>query len=150
MRIKVVIIALSSLVFLTYSIMNLGRFLNITQEPEPSDVVACLSGCNKYRMAKMVELYRQGYVKRGIIILTSPEPLDEETQSNAYCAKNITLLCKEHIVAKSILCTDQISNTMQELLAVKKYLLGHHFSSALIVTDPPITRRAGFLADKVG
>ena len=146
---KHLIITLFLLTLLTYSILNLGRFLDVAQEPEPSDVVACLSGCDKYRMAKMVELYRQGYVKRSIIILTSPEPLDETTQSNAYCKKHTAQLQKEHIADKVIVCSKQISNTMQELLAVKEYLLAHHLKSALIVTDPPITRRASFLADKI-
>ena len=82
----------TTLLFLfIYSIINLGIFLDIAQEPEPSDVITCLSGCDKYRMAKAVELYRNGYVKRGIIILTLPELLNETTQSNTYCKKHIAL-----------------------------------------------------------
>ena len=38
---------------------------------------------------------------------------------------------------------------MQELWVVKEYLLNHHLKSALIVTDPPSTRRVSFLANNV-
>lgn len=140
---------LSICLLIGYTIPNLGRFLDIQQKPSSSDVIACLSGCDKYRLAKTVELYREGYSKTDTIILTSPEPLQDASKTNKYCHDITTQLHIEKVYPETIVCTRQISNTMQELMAVKAYLITHRLHSSLIVTDPPITRRATFLLDKV-
>ncbi len=128
----------------TFLIPNLGKFLDITQEPTPSDVVVSLDGGGIYRVKKALDLYRKGYSKSYKIIITS-SPI----RWGSRCHNAITFLKKEDVPLQDIVNIRNLHNTMQEILTVKDYLIIHHFKSVIIVSDEPYSRRILFLANKV-
>lgn len=42
---------------------------------------------------------------------------------------------------------NSLLNTAQEIRHAKQYMLTHHYKSAIIVSDPPVTRRVKMLTD---
>ncbi len=129
-----------------YVFLNLGKFVDQTQPPMQSDIIVALggdySGC---RLKKALELYKEGYSASKKFIYTSRDSVSKSLDSSG--SRRIYLL-KHGIKAENIINVDRsmISNTMEEVLFLKKYMLYHHYKSLLIVSHPQHSRRIKALA----
>jgi uncharacterized SAM-binding protein YcdF (DUF218 family) len=117
-------------------VLNLGRVLDASEEPVKSDIVVCLGGGAAERVDKAVQLYKNGYARRQIFLL-----IGESSGNQPYIRK--------HFPDLNILINERPENTREEILAVKTYMKIHGYRSAIIVTDPPHTRRARLLTSLV-
>ncbi len=135
--------------FIIFSIVNLGKFLDVTQKPSSSDVIVCLSGSAGYRIKKALSLYQKGYSKSDKIIFTGSPTMKMKLADGTYCKNQIRYLKKEGVSSKNIIYIRNLYNTMQEILAVKSYLLDHNMKSVLIVSDAAHSRRIIFLANNI-
>ena len=122
------------IVFFIFTIfyINLGRWLDVTEDPVKADIVVCLGGGTIERVKKSVDLITQGYVKSKTLLL-----IGESWYNRPYIRKHYPTLQWE--------IDDTPKNTAQEVVQIKKYMRKHGYRTALIVTDPPHTRRVRVL-----
>lgn len=128
----------SILVLLLLAILffNVGRYTDVTQKSVKSDLIVCLGGGTPERIQKAITLYNEGYSTQNLLLL-SGEP---------YANKNYIL--KHHPETRYVLNTNA-KNTADEIRFVKKYMAKHHYWSAIIVTDPPHSRRIKVLTNLI-
>ena len=123
--------------------VNLGRFFDVSEAPQQSDVIVCLGGGGRERVDKAVELYMKQYAQK--IILTGSLQF---VIGQKYINK-ISYLLNKGVDKEDIVFLTRTSNTMKEVVRVKEYLLARHLHKALFVSDPPHSRRIMFLAQVI-
>ena len=118
-------------------VLNLGRILDVTESPTKSDVIVCLGGGTVERVKKSVQLLQEGYSERNVFLL-----MGESWYNRPYIAK--------HFPDVNVTVDEAPENTLEEVLAVKTFMRKHGYRSAVIVTDPPHTRRVRLLLSLTG
>jgi len=126
---------------------NLGKWLDITQKPVKSDVIICLGGGDWHRYSKAVSLFEKGYAEKKIMVLTGAD-VTPEMRRRGIPDGRITDL-KKHHPEIAFVYLPQLASTRAEVRGIKEYMLSHHYESALIVTDPPHTRRFSILVSLI-
>ena len=126
---------------------NLGKWLDITQEPVKSDIIVCLGGGDWRRYQKSIFLYEKGFSTQKILLLTGAD-ITPEMKRRGIPDGRITDLKKHHPQIR-YLYLPQFSSSRAEIAGVKQYMAEHGYGSALIVTDPPHSRRFDILAHVV-
>ena len=111
-----------------FSVGYLGNFLDVTEPPKQSDIIVCLGGGTVERVEHSINLYKQGYSRGDKLLL-----IGELWYNLPYVKKNYPYL--------NIIIDETPQNTAQEIVFIKRYMQKHHYKSAIIVTDPPHTRR---------
>ena len=124
-----------------YIFINLGKFVDVSSKPIKSEIIVSLGGDpSGYRLKKALEIYKQGYSNSGKILYTSydgvSKSLDKSGSREQYLQHQGVL--KQDIIQVR---SKMVSNTMEEVLFIKKYMLFHHYRSVLIVSHTPHTRR---------
>jgi len=130
----------------TYTMyQNLGMFLDVSEKPKRSDIIAVLGGdWNGWRIKKGLELLNQGYSKSGKILLNPWSDLYLEENGHIY-RKEAKYLMAHGIKRDDIIYFHSWGRTYYELEAIKKFLLKNRYRSVIIVTDPPHTRRVSII-----
>jgi len=142
-----ILIFLSILATVIY--YNLGRFLDITQKPKQSDIIVCLGGGDGARIKRAIDLYKQGYASSNLLILTG-DNRSKKSRKLGLDDKRIEFLKKTNQYKYTKLVHYQaIGNTKVEVIFIKKYMQEHNFKSAIIVSDPPHSRRIQLLLDLI-
>ncbi len=141
MKRKFLIIFLALSGFISIFI-QLGTFFDISEKPLKSDLIVILGGNNMIRIEKAYALYREQYSNSGKILLTGPE---KQTSKIPYGARADYLL-KHNVDLKNIIVEHSTTSTYQEICFLKSYMIKNGYQSALIITDPPHTRRVSFVA----
>ena len=118
------------LALLCYLILNLGRWLDVTEPPVRSDIVVCLGGGTIDRVKQSVSLIKEGYARKLLL-------LGESWYNQPYI--------RRHYPHLPLTIDESPHSTAEEILLLKHYMKTHRYHSALIVTDPPHTRRAKIL-----
>ena len=129
---KIALYALFCFVFLPWAFLNYGTFMDATEKPVKSDLIVCLGGGTVERLNKAVSLYQMDYSKSNAVIL-----LGESYDTKAYLKKTYPNV--------DIVQHHEPKNTKEEVLYIKNYMFTHGFTSALVVTDPPHSRRVSIL-----
>jgi uncharacterized SAM-binding protein YcdF (DUF218 family) len=140
--IKKLILSILILIFI-----NLGNFLDITNTISKSDIIVVLGGGKDARIKKGLILYKQNYSKSNKIIFTGSNKYDMVLP----IFYRYDYLVKNGVKSSNIIHIDEtvISNTMDELIAVKKYLLQNNMKSVLFVSHPTHSRRIKILANLI-
>ena len=131
-------------------ILNLGKFLDITQKPITSDILVFLAGAaDNYRIEKTIKLYHEGYSETGTLLLTNSSKIIIKLPDGSVCKNKIKYLKRAGLDDSNIIMLPNVYNTVQELFALKQYMLLHKMKSVLLVSDAVHSRRISFLAKKV-
>lgn len=125
--------------FILIFILSLGKFLDITSEPEKVDTIFALGGYENFRVMKALDLLDQNFCTSSKIFQLSTYKQQLWLARNDYKVKEIL----EN--SKQIEYTVNLSNTMQELKYIEKKLQRSTYKSFIIVTDPSHSRRVNFL-----
>jgi len=112
--------------------LNYGKWIDATVEPVKADLVVCLGGGTVERVKKSISLVKQGYVKQDVFLL-----LGESWYNQPYIRKSHPELKVE--------IDESPTNTKEEVLFIKKYMVENGYRNALVVTDPPHSRRVSLL-----
>lgn len=120
------------LIFIVLITFNLGKILNTTQKPILSDIVVCLGGGTINRVKKSLSLIDEYFVKSNKLLL-----IGESWYNQPYIKKNAPYL--------DLIVDETPKNTIEEIIAIKKYMIKNDFKSALIVTDPAHSARVNML-----
>jgi len=126
------IASLFLIMVLIFSFLNLGKWVDVTKKPIESDIVICLGGGTIDRVKKSVKLIEKGYVSTNKFLM-----IGESWYNQPYLKKNYPDI--------SVDIDETSKNTKEEVLFIKKYMKKHNYKSALIVTDPPHSRRVKLL-----
>ena len=124
-------------------LLNLGKWLDITEAPVKSDIIVCLGGGDWHRYSKAVALFSKRYAKKEVMLLTGAD-VTPEMKRRGIPDGRITDLKKHHSQIHYSY-HPELSSTREEVRFIKKFMLEHHYQSALIVTDPPHSRRFSIL-----
>ena len=137
------------IIVIVYIFLNLGNFIDVTEEPKQADIIVSLggdySGC---RLKKAVSIYKDGISKSRIFIYTGTDTTEssfEDVSSRKQYLLNQNIK-KENIVHIS---KKLITNTMEEVLFIKKYMLHNNYKSVLFVSHPQHSRRIFSLANLI-
>ncbi|MHC3994920.1 YdcF family protein [Thiomicrolovo sp. ZZH C-3] len=126
------IFVISALLLLLLTGLNLGRFVDVAGQPVKSDIIVCLGGGTVDRVKVSMRLLEEGYSARSVFLL-----MGESWYNRPYIGK--------HYPDAHVTIDEGPKNTMEEVVALKKYMQIHGYHSAIIVTDPPHTRRVRVL-----
>jgi len=128
-------------------LFNLGNWLDLTGDPKKSDLIVVLGGGKEARIKKGLELYLLGYSNSKKILFTGSDLYDEVLP--LFYRKQY--LVSHGVKESNIIQIDEkhISNTMEELFAVKAYMQEHHMHHVLFVSHPTHTRRIEILANMI-
>jgi len=127
---RIVIYVLFWFLLLPWAFLNYGQFIDTTEVPKKSDIVVCLGGGTKERVNKSIKLLQEGYARQFIL-------LGESWYNQPYIHKNYPKV--------SVFIDEAPKNTKEEVLYIKSYMLKHGYKTALVVTDPPHSRRVSVL-----
>ncbi len=115
--------------FLIYSFFNLGKFLDVTQEPSKTELLVCLGGgISKNRIEKTIELYKNGFLEKNHIIFTGVSTIKKINLSNFDSNTNVII-------------NGNLKNTMEEILFIKTYMKENNLSSVTFITEVPHSKR---------
>jgi len=134
---------------LVYIFLNLGNFIDVTEDPKPADIIVSLggdySGC---RLKKAVSIYKNGISKSGIFIYTGTDVLESSLKD---VSSRKQYLLNQNIKKENIVYVSKklITNTMEEVLFIKKYMLHNNYKSVLFVSHPQHSRRISSLANLI-
>jgi uncharacterized SAM-binding protein YcdF (DUF218 family) len=140
---KKIFLVILFLSLFSYSYLNLGKWLDITNNPVESDIIVCLGGGDYHRIDKAISLYRAGYSIKHLIVLTGDDVTPERKRAG-YKDFRVRMLDKKY-AAIPYVHFPGLSSTREEALFIKHYMHARGYRSALIVTDPPHSRRVKIL-----
>ena len=125
---------------------NLGKFLDITTNPpKEADIIVVLGGGQDTRIRKGLKLYKKGFSKSHKIIFTGSNKYDMVLP----VFYRFEYLMKNGVKKSDIIHIAKVSNTVEELNKVKKYLLKNQMKSVLFVSHPTHSRRIRILANTI-
>lgn len=131
-----------------FIIFNLGNYLDITENPKKSDLIIVLGGDGDARIIKGLELYVNGYSKSNKIIITGT---DVPNSVDSWKYSKVNFLLENNISRNNIvhITSENISNTMEELIEIKKYLLVNKIKDVIIISHPSHSKRIKILANYI-
>ena len=128
-----------SFILLVLFFLNLGNFLDISEEPRKAELIVCLGGGEEYvRIKKAISIYQDG----NLLLVTGGTNF---TKKDSMQDKRISYLVKYPNIKYEY--NPSLKNTADELLYVKKIMKDYNFKNVSIVSDPYHTRRIQILAD---
>ena len=129
---------------------NAGKILDISQNPQKSDIIVVLGGdWLGFRVKKALALYKDGFSKKIKIVINDCQHIFLKESERVYRSE-LSYLMSHGIEAKNIATPGICGNTMDEIEWIKRYMLEHKHRSLIIVTDPPHTRRVRMLTKIAG
>lgn len=136
---------------LIYCFLNAGRYLVQEDKLAPADLIVVLMGSGPDRMLEAVDLYKEGYSRR-ILMVQNNQPGYKLLKSrqvyiprDADLAKSVGVQMGIPAAAFIILPGDALS-TQDEARQIKKYLAAHSEIDSIIVTSSRFhTRRAALI-----
>jgi len=115
-KITIVLFLLSLLAL--YLFMNLGRFVDVTQQPVKADIIVSFGGDSGSRIKRSLQLYKEGYSRSHKIIYTGRDQISRQSNDPLYSTKQY--LINNGINEDDIVHIDfsMIRNTMEEIFFV--------------------------------
>jgi uncharacterized SAM-binding protein YcdF (DUF218 family) len=128
-----------SFILLVLFFLNLGNFLDISEESKKTELIVCLGGGEKdIRIKKAISIYKDG----GLLLITGGTSL---TKKDSMKDDRISYLVKYPNIKYEY--NPFLDNTADELFYIKKFILEHNMKKVSIVSDPYHSRRIEILAN---
>jgi hypothetical protein len=145
---KIFIILILTFIPILFIVPNLGNFFDISEASKQSDIIICLGGGTIERIEKTVELYKQDFSLRKIILLTGDNRTKKDIDNNIN-DERIQYLRENNIEESNFFHEKLLTSTVEEVIFIKKYLKENNYHSAIIVSDAPHTRRIKYLLENI-
>ncbi|TLP36824.1 YdcF family protein [Arcobacter arenosus] len=129
-----------------FSFLNLGNFLDATKKPIKADLIVSLGGNGISRLKTSIELQKQGYINSNIIVLTGYEGTALTKSKNIPDAR-LKIVNQKKYNYINFIREENLKNTAEEVIFVKKFMKRKNFKSVIFVTEPPHSRRVLLLAN---
>ena len=129
------------LLFLLF--INLGNILDSTVSPVPSNIIVVLGGEKDIRIRKGLNLYVKNFSISHKIILPN------KNYTKGVLPKGFldNFINENKINKSNIINLEGVSNTVEELLKVKKYLKENNFNNVMFISHPTHSLRIKLLAN---
>jgi len=127
---KIVFFIVFGFFIVPYLFVHLGNWLDVTSTAKKSDIIVCLGGGTVERVRKSTKLLEEGYANEFIL-------LGESWYNQPYIEK--------HYPNMKVIVNNTPQNTKEEVYFIKEYMVQHGYKTALVVTDPPHSRRVSVL-----
>ena len=123
--------------------INLGRWLQGPEgTPSRADVVVLLGGDSRARLAKALDLYRQGLAPKVFLAGSDNDRLPPgHTLPNA----RLQFLVEEGVPRSAILLDDMSFNSWEEASNTLALMRRSGWHTALVISDPPHMRRLSWI-----
>lgn len=126
--------------------LNLGSFLDISQNPTKTDLLVCLGGGDyKTRLDKTLEIYNSGLSKSKTILLTGYVNSKHEVNLGIIEDKRVSLIKQKSINNLKYLLIKNLKSTAEEVKYIKKYMLKNKITNVTFISDPPHSKRINIL-----
>ncbi|MFZ5634256.1 MAG: YdcF family protein [Bacillota bacterium] len=145
-RIFLVIVGIAAILFLTSNLWlaAFGRYLVVDEKPRRCDAIVILSGETVPRVARGVELYREGY--GSLIIMSGGGRMTSKlTDADLMLMEAVDL----GVPPSAVLLENKSESTYENAVNVKKMVLEQNIKSFLLVTSNYHTRRAKYIFGRV-
>lgn len=133
--------------FLIYSFFNLGKFLDVTQEPSKTDLIVSLGGNGYLRLQKSISLVEQNF--SNTIIITGYDGT-KITKAKNIPDPRLKVINNEKYKNINFIINPDLKNTAEEIIYVKKYMKENNLKDVTFVTEKPHSRRILILANLLG
>ena len=131
-------------IFNVFMFYNLGNILDVTTLAKKSNIIVCLGGGDGARIKKAYSLYENGFSTSNLLVLTG----DNRTKKRIELGmdeKRVKYLKKYHFEMKNLVHYKLRGNTRVEMQYIKNFMNKNNFTSAIIVSDTPHSRRIRML-----
>ena len=136
-------------------LIKLGEYLIVEHKAEKSDLIVCLAGEDIERALAVIDAYRQGlapYIFRAKRV--KPDGFDylkEKVRSYPADFDLFEWIMKGFGIPRKVILTtdDGVDNTLDEVRAVRKFVLDRGFKSLILITSLTHSRRAWLTFKKV-
>lgn len=145
---KIFIILILTFIPILFIVPNLGNFLDISEAPKQSDILVCLGGGTIERIEKTLELYKQDFSTKKIILLTGDNRTKKDIDNNID-DKRIQYLKANNLEKVNFFHEKLPSSTIEEVIFIKNYLKKNNYNSAIIISDAPHTKRIKYLLENI-
>ena len=125
---------------------NLGKILDVSQKEKKADIIISLGGDDNSRIIKAIELYKNGFSQKKIILITGGTKLTRENMNHDARIKYINNL-DENI---NFIYNPNIKSTIEEITYLKNYMTECNLSKAIIVSDAYHMLRIKMLINLIG
>jgi uncharacterized SAM-binding protein YcdF (DUF218 family) len=132
---------------LIYSFFNLGKFLDVTQEPSKTDLIVSLGGNGYLRLQKSLSLVEQNF--SSTIIITGYDGT-KATKAKNIPDPRLKVMEEEKYKNINFIINPDLKNTAEEIVFVKKYMKENNLKDVTFVTEKPHSRRILILANILG
>ncbi len=143
LAVGVVITALTVALARDAVLQRAGDFLVVSDSLTPSDAVIAVSGDGPERVATSIELMRRGLARRLVI----SGGVYGRGINAAHVMRDQAL--QDGVPAREVIVDDQATSTAENALGAARAMKAHGLRSAILVTSPYHTRRAGMLFHRV-
>ncbi len=133
--------------FLIYSFFNLGKFLDVTQEPSKTDLIVSLGGNGYLRLQKSISLVEQNF--SNTIIITGYDGT-KVTKAKNIPDPRLKVINNEKYKNINFIINPNLKNTAEEIIYVKKYMKENNLKDVTFVTEKPHSRRILILVNLLG
>ncbi|OGW56902.1 MAG: hypothetical protein A2Z09_04505 [Nitrospirae bacterium RBG_16_43_8] len=147
LKILVAFIILAVLLYIGHGFIlkEAGRFLYYKDELKPADVIVVLAGEETERVEHGVKLFKEGWSRKGRMILTGGPLVWKYTWA---------ALMQEHAVhlgvpKSAILLADKSKTTEEDAIFTKEIMDKYGYKSCIIVTSPYHSRRASKIFKRI-
>lgn len=128
-----------SFILLVLFFVNLGNFLDISKVPKKAELIVCLGGGEEFlRIEKAISIYKEG----GLLLVTGGTQF---TKKDPMKDDRIAYLVKYPSIKYEY--NPYLKNTADELLYIKKFMIGNNMKKVSIVSDPYHSKRIKILAN---
>ncbi len=146
MHLRKILFTIILILFCMLVFFNFGKFMDVTQSPLKADIIVSLGGDeNGCRIKKALALYKEGDSLSGTFMYTGKDTIG---LSFSPIRSRRDYLEKHGIPKQKIIHVDTtvITNTMEEVFFIKKYMQKHHYKTVIFVSHPQHSRRIDFMA----
>lgn len=123
--------------------INLGNIFDLTEKPVSTDIIVVLGGGKDSRIKKGLILYNEGFSTSNKIVLPNKRYMSWVLKKNFM----VNYIKENKIDEQNIINLENISNTMEELLKIKKYLKDNNLNKVTFITHPTHSLRIKLLAN---
>lgn len=124
--------------------LNLGKYLDITSEAKKSDIIITLGGGSLERLKESILLQNKSFITKNILILTGDDRSKKEKAQNKE-DKRIKYIKDNKIQSINIIHNPNLKSTIEEIVYIKNFMKRNNYKKAIIVSDPPHSRRISII-----
>lgn len=125
---------------ITFILMNIGNFLDVTSKPSKTDLIVSLGGHGIKRTNVALNLEKRGYLNNNTIILTGYEGTKRTKSKNIPDAR-LQLISNPIYNHINFIHNEKPKNTAEEVIYIKKFMKKNRLKHVTFITEKPHSRR---------